>query len=85
MQQILEKRKIYFIEDDVLYRPIPKYAEFSVKSVIENGYLSKKTIKDYFPDDPYKVDREWMWRIWMKTDKEKALKFLSKVETEKNK
>ena len=67
------------------YRKIPNYQEFSVTNVLENGYILKQTIKDYFPDDPYKVDREWMWRMWLKTSNSKATAYLHFVETEKQK
>ena len=42
-------------------------------------------MQDYFPNDPLRVDRDWLWRIWLKTDLVTADKYLQKVENERQK
>ena len=83
MHQILQKKKKYFNEMEVPYRKITNYQEFSVANVLENGYILKQTIMDYFPSDPYSVDKEWMWRMWFKTSESKATAYLNFIESEK--
>ena len=42
-------------------------------------------IHDYFPHDPYKVDREWFWRVWRFCEPVIADTYFEKVCNEKQK
>ena len=40
------------------------------------GFISVFNVEHYFPDDPQNCDREFLWRIWLKLDPEKAEEYL---------
>ena len=59
--------------------------ELSVKHILDHGYVSKSTIEQYFPPDPYKVDRTYFWRIWLAVENDRAEQYLQQVVSERHK
>ena len=83
LQQILKKEKKYYYEYELSGRAIPKYAELGVYHILTHKYLKESVVKNYFPNNPLRVDREWLWKLWLKTDINRAEKYLQKVENER--
>ena len=50
-----------------------------MKHVLDQGYLSKRLIRLYFPENPYKVDKEFLWRTWLAADADKAEQYIKMV------
>ena len=71
LQQVLERKKKVYHQDDAPDKALPNYVEFSVKFLLDNGYVSKDCIKDYFPTNPYRIDKPFFWRVWRKHDDDK--------------
>ena len=72
LQQVLERKKKCYSQDEAPERKLPNYVEFSVKMILDNGYVSKECIRDYFPDNPQSVDKSFFWRVWRKHDDDKG-------------
>lgn len=47
--------------------------------MIKNQYLDSNTVKQYLPDDPIKIDREFFWAFYLKVQPMKANSYITDV------
>ena len=79
LQDILGGNKKYKYEAEAPTRTTPNVNEFSVKHILDRGYVSREIVTNYFPEDPYKVDKMFFWRMWYSLDQDRTESYVQDV------
>ena len=51
---------------------LPHTIPFSAEHLLSQGYIKEEVVAEYFPTDPYIVDRQFAWAVYMSRQSEDA-------------
>ena len=79
LQQLLTRQKEYVKQTQIPKITLPKIPELSSSYLLDKKIIPLDIVKRYLPDDPYKVDRQFIYSVWSVVDFAKASAYFNKV------
>ena len=58
---------------------LPHTVMFSTEQLLIKGYLKKEIVEAYFPADPYSVDRQFAWAVYLVCQPDDAEQYYQKA------
>lgn len=53
------------VSNDKIQLKLPHSQIFSTEYLLKNGYVKQEVVKSCFPDNPFTVDRQFAWAVYL--------------------